>query len=305
MRILIVGASGLVGSAAAHRLGAEGHEVIGAARHLAEGEPKANWVKIDLARTDHNSWLPHLARVDAVLNCAGTLQDSPTDSTSGVHVEGVSALISACGRAGVRKFVHLSAIGVDRETPTRFSQTKLAGDSALMGSNLDWVILRPSVIIGPSAFGGSALIRGLSSLPVLPVMPATAPVQAVHLSDVLDAISFFLKPGAPAKRVVELVGPEQYSFEGLVALFRQWMGWPRARLIACPRPLAALAYRAGDAVSLLGWSSPVRTTGAREMVRGAVGDASAFSGRSRAISVLSWAANQLEYKNAGLRASIS
>ncbi len=277
MRILIVGASGLVGSAAAGRLAAEGHEIVRAARQVPPAGGEAlNWMEIDLARAHSQTWLPHLKGFDAVVNCAGTLQDGPSDSTAGVHSEGVSSLIAACEKAGVRKFVQLSAIGVDRETPTRFSQTKLAGDTALTQSSLAWVILRPSVIIGPAAYGGSALIRGLSSLPILPVMPDTAPIQAVHLDDVLDAISFFLKSGSPERRIVELVGPRRYPFEELVALFRRWMGWPQARQFACPPLLAALAYRAGDAVSLLGWRPPIRTTAGREMVRGATGDPSNF-----------------------------
>jgi len=119
------------------------------------------WVNIDVAHaTSPEAWLPLLAGIDAVLNCAGTLQDGPADSTSGVHSEGVAALIQACEAIAVRKFVHLSAIGIDRETPTPFSQTKLAGDNALIRSRLDWIILRPSVIIGRPAYGGSALIRG-------------------------------------------------------------------------------------------------------------------------------------------------
>ena len=84
-----------------------------------------------------SDWLPLLRDVDAVVNCAGVLQDSPGDSTSGVHVRGVSALFHACETAGVRRVIHLSAVGVNRETPTEFSRTKLAGDKALMECDLD------------------------------------------------------------------------------------------------------------------------------------------------------------------------
>ena len=162
VRILIVGANGLVGSAAAARLAAAGHQILAAGRRSSEpGLLNAQWIQIDVARaTDPQKWIPLLRGVDAVLNCAGTLQDGPSDSTAGVHTAGVSALVHACEATGVRRFVHLSAIGVDRETPTAFSQSKLAGDKTLMTSGLDWVILRPSVIIGRPAYGGSALIRG-------------------------------------------------------------------------------------------------------------------------------------------------
>lgn len=272
MRILIIGARGLIGSSAAARLISEGHQVIGAGRRAAEvGLIAISWVRIDVARaTDPGDWKPLLGGIDAVLNCAGTLQDAPGESTEGVHSSGINALIRACAEAGVRRFVHLSAIGVDRETPTSFSKAKLAGDNALMSSDLDWVILRPSVVMGRPACGGSALMRGLASLPVLPVMPNTAPLQVVHLNDVLDAIAFFLQPNAPSRCAIELVGPRRYSFEDIVALLRKWMRWPAARKLPVPAWLAGLAYRLGDFVALLGWRPPVRTTAGKAVCGAAV-----------------------------------
>lgn len=73
----------------------------------------------------------------------------------------------------MKRVIHFSAIGVNREQPSAFSSSKLAGDRALMARDLDWVILRPSVVVGWPVFGASALIRGLAALPVLPSMPGT------------------------------------------------------------------------------------------------------------------------------------
>jgi uncharacterized protein YbjT (DUF2867 family) len=269
----------LIGSVAVARLAAEGHHVVGAGRRAAEpGLIDVAWVRLDVASSvDPADWMPHLTGIDAVLNCAGVLQDSPGNSTAAVHTDGISALFAACERAGVRRVVHLSAVGVDRETPTAFSRSKLAGDQALMARDLDWVILRPSVVVGRAAYGGSALMRGLAALPILPVMPQTAPLQIVHLDDLVDAIVFFLKSDAPSKCVVEVVGPKRQSFEEAVGLLRRWMRWPPARSVKVPTWLAAVLYRFGDATALLGWRPPVRTTARREMVRGAVGDPSSLS----------------------------
>src|SRR5206468_12737819 len=98
--------------------------------------------------TSPSYWRPHLDGVEAVVNCAGVLQDSPKDSTSMVHHQGIANLFAACEQLKVRRVIHFSAIGVDRETPSAFSKTKLSGDKALMERDLDWVILRPSVAIG-------------------------------------------------------------------------------------------------------------------------------------------------------------
>src|SRR5205823_5952120 len=189
MRVLVTGATGLIGGAVVARLIEMGHEVVGIARRTGRARrsmPAAQWLALDIAAmTEVQYWLSCLAGVEAVVNCAGVLQDSPRDSTRGVHVEGISALFAACAQVGVRRVVHFSAIGVDHETPTAFSRTKLEGDRALMRLDLDWVILRPSVVLAPAAYGASALFRGLAALPILPVMPETGLLQVVQLEDVV------------------------------------------------------------------------------------------------------------------------
>jgi len=274
VRVLVVGATGFIGAEVTAALAADGNEIVAVTRR-GRFPPLvgAKRLILDLARaTDATDWLPHLAGVDAVVNCAGVLQDGPGDSTAAVHVRGVLALIEACERAGVRRVVHVSAIGVDRETPTAFSRTKLAGDQALAARDLDWVILRPSVVVGRSAYGGSALLRGLAALSLLPVVGGTGPLQIVHLDDLVATIRFFLHPDAPSRLILEIVGPRQWRFEDVVGLFRRWLGWSRARTFRIPSAAGALLFRLGDAVSLLGWRPPVRSTAGREIMRGASGD---------------------------------
>lgn len=273
---MVVGASGLIGSALAAHLSQAGHSIVAVGRRLAPGLVPVHQVQLDVARaTDPDIWLTHLAGVDAVVNCAGALQESG-DELTGVHVSGISALFRACERSGIRRVVHLSAVGVDRETPTEFSRTKLAGDRALMALDLDWIILRPSVVIGRAAYGGSALLRGLAALPIRPMMPNTAPLQPVLLDDLVSVVAFFLQPGAPVRQAIEIVGPRQYSFDDLVSLFRNWMRWPAAHVLALPGWMSAAVYRLGDLIALLGWRPPVRMTAQLEMTRGARGDPSAM-----------------------------
>jgi uncharacterized protein YbjT (DUF2867 family) len=275
MRVMVTGATGLIGSAVCARLAAEGHAVVAVVRNQkAPGLAAAErTIAIDLsAATRTEDWLPHLAGVDAVVNCAGVLQDSPRESTRGVHFEGVGALFAACETAGVRRVVHFSAIGVDRGAVSDFSETKLAGDEALMARDLDWVILRPSVVLGRNVFGASALFRGLAALPWLPVMPGSGPLQPVQLEDVLRTVSFFLDPAAPARCVLEIAGPERLAMEEVIARYRSWMGWRPARTFAVPEWAAAILYRLGDFAGWLGWRPAMRTTVRKEIARGAVGD---------------------------------
>jgi uncharacterized protein YbjT (DUF2867 family) len=270
MKIAVIGGTGLIGSAIVAHLLARGHLVVSMSRSADTSNSEFKRVDISKA-TSPSYWLPHLNGIDAVVNCAGVLQDSRNDSTSMVHHYGIANLFVACEQLKIRRFIHFSAIGVDRETPSAFSETKLHGDKALMESGLDWVILRPSVVIGRPAYGASALLRGLAALPVTWVMPNTGQLQIVLLEDVVRTVAYFLDPGAPSRRIVELVGPQQHSFTEVVSLFRGWYRWPPAREIHLPQLASSMAYKLGDAISLLGWRPPVRSTAEREIARGATG----------------------------------
>jgi uncharacterized protein YbjT (DUF2867 family) len=272
--VLVIGATGLVGSALCAKLVAEGFHVIAATHRSGRPAPdRVTHIRIDMAQMSHpDHWLPLLKNVDAVVNCAGILQDGGGESVRAVHQNGPAALFAACERAGVTRVIHLSAIGVDREQPTPFSRSKAAGDAALINGGLDWVILRPSVITGRQAYGGSALFRGLASLPFSLALPEAGRLQVVQLDDVVRTILFFLQQGAPSRIALELAGPDRLSFEEVVAAYRSWYGWPPARTIKLPRWFMRLSYAAGDFAGWLGWRPPIRTTAALEMTRGAVGD---------------------------------
>lgn len=144
LRILVVGSSGFIGSAICARLAADGHQMTGISRSRpGPGILVHNHIRLDVAKaTRARDWRPVVQGIDAVINCAGILQDSPGESVQGVHAHGVRALIEACETEGIRRIVHFSAIGVDRETPTAFSRTKHEGDALLIARDLDWVILR-------------------------------------------------------------------------------------------------------------------------------------------------------------------
>lgn len=272
--VLVIGATGLIGTHIVAELVRLGHDVVGVARHVDEArlrQPTARWENLVLGGASLCNWAAVVRDCDAVVNCSGALQDSPSDNLAKTHDLGLQVLIAACEASGVRRFIHFSAMGVNRGTPTEFSRSKLAGDKALMASALDWIILRPSVVLGSAAYGASALIRGLAALPVLPVMPETGPLRPVALDDVVATVVFFLNPSRPAAMALDLSGPEQLSFTELVKLYRGWLGFRPAAEILLPRWFAGLSYRLGDVAAHLGWRPPVRSTARTEIARGAAG----------------------------------
>lgn len=277
MRVLVTGAYGFIGSHIVAHLTSDGHEVVGAGRSVEEAArrwPAVRWIAVDFNRAMRaEDWLPHLAGIDAVVNCVGLLQDGPGNSVRATQVDGTLALFAACQRAGVRRLVHVSAVGVDKEHATAFMQTKREADAVLMASPLEWTILRPSVVVGRGAYGGSALIRALAALPgVMPVIPDAGELQIVQADDLAATVAFFLQPDAPGRMVLDVVGPERLSLVDAMLAYRRWLGLSAPRSVAVPRWLALAGYRLGDLAGWLGWRPPIRSTAGREIARGSVGD---------------------------------
>ena len=263
LRVLLTGATGLIGRAVLAGLAGEGHDVVAVARGAGASQllpQAARCIALDIAQaTEPVQWLPHLAGIDAVVNCAGVLQDGPRDSTAGVHTRGPAALFAACEQAGVRRVVQMSAIGVDRDSAvTAFARSKRAGDEALMARDLEWVVLRPSVVVGRQAYGGSALFRGLAALPLVPRVRDTGPMQVVQLDDLVRTVLFFLRADAPTRVALEIVGPEALSLDEVLAAYRRWLGFGQPRFVSVPRWAEAMRFGSATSSAVLGWRPPLQ-----------------------------------------------
>jgi uncharacterized protein YbjT (DUF2867 family) len=283
--VFVIGATGLIGSAIVARLSAEGFDVIALVRKPEGPRPHASrTIVLDLKDAQSPAdWVPRLQGVDAVINCAGVLQSGGRDSTRVVHERAPLALFEACEQIGLKKLVHFSALGVDRRALSAFSLSKQTAEAALQRSSLDWVILRPSVVLGEAAYGGSALFRGLASLPWLPRFRDAGLLSVVQMSDLVETVVMSLRDDFPARIAIDLVGPESLPFERVVGLYRHWLGWPAARLVDLPRPLMALGFWAGDIAGRLGWRPPIRSNAQLEMRRGAAGESGPWTAATRIV----------------------
>ncbi|MEH6663783.1 MAG: SDR family oxidoreductase [Brevundimonas sp.] len=278
MKVLVPGATGLIGAHVAARLQAEGRQVVAAGRDrrlLAQRFP-GRWVHADLARTDAARWAVLLQDVDAVVNCAGALQDGLGDDLAAVHDAGVRALLQGCAAAGVTRYVHISAAGLAEDRSTAFNRTKLAGEAAVEACGLDWIILRPGLVLAPTAYGGSALLRALAAFPL--AIPAAWPdrvVQVIGMTDLGRAVEAALRPGAPRNVTVDVLHEERLPLGDLLRRLRRWLGHDPAPILTVPAGLARLAGRIADALGWLGWRSPMRTASLEQLRMGVTGDGAA------------------------------
>lgn len=276
MRVLVVGGYGLIGGYIVAELATAGHQVIGAGRDISVAErmfPYAHWRRADLATFGETEWAPLLTGVDAVINCAGALQDSPRDDLQAVHLTGFLTLVRAAKAAGIHRLVHISAAGV-ATSPGAFALTKLAAEDALRLVDIDWVILRPGLVLGPCAYGGSALLRGLAAFPfVVPCVHQDSLIQVAAAQDVARAVLAAIRTDGPTRIAVDLVSAEAYELREILVRLRAWLGVRPAPVTALPSAIAGLTATVADALAWLGWRSPMRSTAIAQLRHGVRGDA--------------------------------
>lgn len=212
-RVLVLGANGFIGSHVAAALSAAGWVVRAGARRPDEAGRRApghEWVAADFRRlTGPVDWAPLLAGVDAVVNCVGVLQDGGSDDTRVAHIEGPRALIAACETAGVRRLIHLSAVGADETAGTAYARTKAQTEAMLAASSLDWLIMRPSLVIGRGAFGGTGMVRALAAMPLaMPVVGGDQMVRPVAMDDLCAAVVGALDRPEVTRSTLDITGPQ-------------------------------------------------------------------------------------------------
>jgi NADH dehydrogenase len=181
---------------------------------------------------------------DAVINLVGVLHSRRGDPYGPefrhAHVELPRRIVEACAAGGVRRYLHMSALGADHHGPSMYARSKADGEAAALGrSEVVATIFRPSVVFGPDDHFLNMFARLQRHLPVVPLASAQARFQPVYVGDVAEAfVRALLEPGS-AGRIVELGGPRIYTLAELVHLAGRYSGHER-RVLPLPDGIARL-----------------------------------------------------------------
>ncbi len=253
----VIGGSGFIGRHVVAALLNEGHQV--------EAPSQAEF---DIAAGDPNAMAARLVGAEVVVNCAGLARDARQESLVGVNSEGARRLALACRIAGVKRLIHLSALGAEKGDATRFQRSKAEGEEAIHKvEGLETVILRPSMVLGAGGASGD-FFSALAALPVPPRLgEGRWKVQPLHVSELCELVLKLAFVSAPP-RIVEAVGPAPITTDELTRALREWLGLPSASLLAMPRPL----------LNLFAWANEIIEMGPgdRELLnlleRGSIGD---------------------------------
>jgi uncharacterized protein YbjT (DUF2867 family) len=273
LKTLVLGANGFIGSTIVARLLQDGHDVSGLGRNLKQARlkmPMVNWLQCDLATmTGEDAWKELIASHDVVVNCAGALQDGLADDLTGTQEKSMLALYRAASAEGSIRIVQVSARTDGDSETLPFLTTKRRADDALAASGLDYVIVRPALVIGRNAHGGTALVRALASFPfTLPLLHASSPVQTISVDDVAEVVATAANGDIPAGSDLNLASAHEMTLSNLVQLHRQWLGLVPVPVIEVAPALVRPVTRLADIAGKLGWRSPMRSTAMKVMSGG-------------------------------------
>jgi NADH dehydrogenase len=244
MRVLVTGATGFVGREIVRQLLQANYVVLALARRHPSGARQF--------QLSHDSRLEFIAGdtgqpaslaaatqgVDAVIHLVGIISELGRNTFYKAHVEATQNVVRACEQAGVRRYVHMSALGTRPGAVSRYHQTKWEAEEVVRASRLAWTILRPSLIYGR----GDQFVNMFAALsrwsPFLPVMgPGTGRMQPLSVESVAHCFVQALRKPATHGRTLDLCGPTPISFLEILDTILQVLGRRRWKLHV-PLPLA-------------------------------------------------------------------
>jgi uncharacterized protein YbjT (DUF2867 family) len=246
-RVVVLGGSGFVGRALCEQwvthFGAGGPRLMVPSRHRERCKHLFTLPSVDVVQLDINAdhaLAQILQGADAVVNLIAILHGTP-EQFQRVHVDLPQRLVMACAKAGVRRLVHVSALGVGDDPatmPSHYLRSKCAGERALWtahGPDLGVTVLRPSVIFGAHDRFLNLFAQLLALAPAVPLAGADARLQPVWVEDVARALVHALLNPETAGQILECAGPKVWTLQDIVSQAGRWSGHPR---LVVPVPTA-------------------------------------------------------------------
>lgn len=254
-KVLVLGGTGFVGRHLCEKLVRDAWRVTVPTRRLRNAASVMMLPFLDPIEAnihDEAALTQLVAGHDAVVNLVAILQGSE-QAFARTHVALPEKLARACAANGVRRVLHVSALGADARNPaalpSRYLRSKSQGEQVLRHAELDLTVLRPSVIFGAEDKFLNVFAQLQAVFPLVPLAGAQALFQPVWVEDVATALTHCLRADyahTSIGQTYEACGPEVYTLAQLVRLAGQYAGVNGGRgrpVIGLPDALARVQAR--------------------------------------------------------------
>ncbi|MDI9350059.1 MAG: complex I NDUFA9 subunit family protein [Candidatus Symbiobacter sp.] len=254
-KITLFGGSGFVGRHIIRRLAATGAMITIVTRNSEHAKflrPMGNVGQIGIVSqslTDEDGLVRILTEQDAVINLVAILSEAKRGEFQSIHVDWPTRLGRLAKVAGVKKLIHLSALGARRDHPSAYSRSRAAGEEALLHHFPAALILRPSLIFGPEDQLFNLFAPLAAVMPIFPIVSSRAQFQPIYVGDVADAVMrvLALRQGEAKEPIFALGGPQIYTWREMMEAMLWAMGRDRRPhrpiILTIPFGLAVLGAR--------------------------------------------------------------
>lgn len=229
MRVLITGATGFVGGYVVRELLARGHEMRCLVRPGSEGKLAAReGVEVFTGEVLRPDEVARAAQgCEAAVHLVGIIREFPGRGVTfeKVHVQATENVVNAARDAGVKRFLHMSALGARPEPADPYHLTNFRADECVQKSGIPYTIFRPSVIYGPEDQSLNLFAKQIKMLRFVPVIGnGLYKMQPVPVATVAQAFTLALELPQTENRIYEVGGPEPLTFNEIIDTLAEVLG---------------------------------------------------------------------------------
>lgn len=224
-RIFITGGTGFVGTNLRRALADRPLRLLvrDRAKHAGLAGGSVEVVEGDV--TDAETLRGAMHGCEAVIHLVAIIAEEGGATFDGVIRQGTVNVVEAAKAAGVRRFLHMSAMGTRHDPRFGYFEAKWQAEQAVQASGIPWTIFRPSVIFGPGDEFVTTLARLVKLAPVIPVVgDGKSKFQPVAVGEVAQAFVKALDDPATAGRIYELGGGKVYEYEQMLDVIAATLG---------------------------------------------------------------------------------
>ena len=220
---LIFGASGQIGRNLIRGLAQKNFKITAVTRNLHQKgyilKTQANPGYLDLVEAnifDLNKLEKLIKKADVCINLVGILYEKGKNNFQNIHVKFPEILSNLCAKNKVKKFIHVSALGIEEATNSNYAISKLSGEKAILKNFENAVILRPSIVYSSQDNFSTMLMSLLNIIPIFPLYySGKTKFMPLHCSELCKIITTVIEKNTNEK-IIECIGPEELSFKEIL-----------------------------------------------------------------------------------------
>ncbi|MFM7004339.1 MAG: complex I NDUFA9 subunit family protein [Limnohabitans sp.] len=225
-RVLILGGTGFVGRHVCEKLTRMGCSMTVITRRASQAAAIQNLPRVRVLEGDvyNSAFLAQcMAQHDVVINLIAILHGTEA-AFDKAHVQLPQVIAEACLTSGVKRLIHISALGASLDGPSTYQRSKAQGEAVLQQAGLDLTLLQPSVIFGADDKFLNLFAQLQQIAPVVPLAGARTRFQPVWVEDVASAVARCVMDAKTQGHTYEICGPETWTLKELVQKSGQWAG---------------------------------------------------------------------------------